>query len=57
MKPLLALILLGRPLGAQPPAGYRLAWREDFSGAALDASRRMYRTDVKMDSSPRAENV
>lgn len=44
-------------LWAQPPAGYRLAWSDDFSGSALDNSKWIYRTDVKMESSQRPENV
>ncbi|WP_321474571.1 glycoside hydrolase family 16 protein [uncultured Paludibaculum sp.] len=45
------------PLCAQPPAGYRLAWSDDFNGSSLDMARWMYRTDVKMESAQRPENV
>ena len=43
--------------GACPPDGYRLQWVDDFNGSALDQSRWMYRTDVKAESSQRADNV
>ncbi len=58
MKLALSLALVAiLPLAAQPPAGYVLKWSDDFDGAALDTSRWMYRTDVKMESSQRPENV
>jgi beta-glucanase (GH16 family) len=58
MKLALSLTLLAAlPLAAQAPAGYVLKWSDDFNGPALDTSRWMYRTDVKMDSSQRPENV
>jgi len=45
------------PLAAQPPAGYVLRWGDEFDGASLDTTKWMYRTDVKMESSQRPENV
>lgn len=51
------LALCAIPLCAQPPAGYRLAWSDDFNGSSLDATKWMYRSDVKMESSQRPENV
>lgn len=54
---LFAVLLFCFPLFAQPPAGYRLAWSDEFSGSTLDLSKWIYRTDVKMDSSQRPENV
>jgi beta-glucanase (GH16 family) len=52
---LLLLAALGSP--AQPPPGYTLAWSDDFGAPSLDTAKWMYRTDVKMDSSQRPENV
>src|SRR3954453_3174150 len=50
--------LAGQTLtGTYPPLGYRLKWSDSFDGASLDASKWMFRTDVKADSSQRAENV
>lgn len=43
--------------GTHPPSGYTLKWYDTFDGAVLDSSKWMYRTDVKADSSQRAENV
>src|SRR5690349_18003019 len=60
---LLCFLALSAPLAAQsligthPPSGYSLKWYDSFDGAALDTSKWMYRTDVKADSSQRAENV
>jgi beta-glucanase (GH16 family) len=54
---LIAALLFVIPLFAQPPAGYRLAWSDEFSGSTLDLSKWIYRTDVKLDSSQRPENV
>ncbi len=51
------LLLSALPLLAQPPAGYKLVWNDDFSGSALDTEKWMYRTDVKVESSQRPENV
>jgi len=51
------LLLAALPLSAQPPAGYTLKWSDDFNGNALDTVKWMYRSDVKMDSSQRAENI
>ncbi len=39
------------------PAGYRLVWSDDFTGTALDTTRWHYRTDVKLQSAQRPENV
>lgn len=54
-KLFIALIVL--PVVGQPPAGYVLKWSDDFNGSSLDTARWMYRTDVKMDSSQRPENI
>jgi beta-glucanase (GH16 family) len=51
------LLVLGLPACAQPPAGYKLQWSDEFNGAAPDTSKWMYRTDVKVESSQRPENV
>ncbi len=54
---LLTMVLVSLPLLAEPPAGYRLKWVDEFNGSAVDQQRWIYRTDVKMESSQRAENV
>jgi len=58
---LLALALLStlapRPALAEPPAGYKLAWSDEFEGKAVDASKWVYRTDSKMWSAQKPENV
>lgn len=51
------LFLIALPGFAQPPAGYTLRWSDDFNGNRLDATKWIYRTDVKMDSAQRPENV
>lgn len=57
MRPHLTFLFLALPLCAQPPAGYRLKWSDEFEGSSLDTSKWMYRSDVKMDSSQRPENI
>lgn len=57
----IVLCLLGGTSGAieptYPPPLYSLVFHDDFSGPRLDEQRWMYRTDVKLDSSQRPENV
>jgi hypothetical protein len=57
----MVLCLLGGTSGAieptYPPPLYSLVFHDDFSGPRLDEQRWMYRTDVKLDSSQRPENV
>lgn len=57
MKNLMLMAVVAAMAWGQAPAGYRLKWSDDFDGTALDAAKWMYRTDVKMESSQRAENV
>ena len=57
MRRTLLLAVLALPLFAEPPAGYELKWSDDFNGNSLDTAKWMYRSDVKMDSSQRAENI
>ncbi|MCC7233753.1 MAG: glycoside hydrolase family 16 protein [Bryobacterales bacterium] len=57
MRPILLFLCLSVPLCAQPPAGFTLRWSDEFDGASLDTAKWMYRTDVKVESSQRAENV
>lgn len=57
MKQLCAVILAAAPLVAQAPAGYVLRWADEFDGTTLDTKRWFYRTDVKLESSQRPENV
>lgn len=56
-RPAFLLLLTAFPSPTQPPPGYTLAWSDDFDGPSLDTAKWMYRTDVKMDSSQRPENV
>lgn len=51
------LCLSALPLEAAPPAGYRLAWQDEFEGAALDEDRWQYRTDVRFWSTQLPGNV
>lgn len=39
------------------PAGYQLAWADEFSGTSVDSSRWSFRTDTKSLSVQRPENV
>jgi beta-glucanase (GH16 family) len=50
-------LLMAVPLFAQAPARYGLRWADEFEGAALDTARWFPRTDVKLESSQRPENV
>lgn len=56
-RPAFLLLLAALSSPAQPPPGYTLAWSDDFDGPSLNTTKWMYRTDVKMDSSQRPENV
>jgi beta-glucanase (GH16 family) len=42
---------------AEPPAGYKLAWSDEFDGQKLDAGKWVYRTDSKMWSTQLPANV
>lgn len=42
---------------AASPAGYKLAWAEEFEGGKLDLSKWVYRTDSKHWSTQKPENV
>lgn len=42
---------------AEPPAGYKLAWSDEFDGSVLDTNKWVYRTDSKMWSTQKPENV
>ena len=42
---------------AEPPAGYKLVWSDEFDGAELDTQKWDYRTDSKMWSTQKPENV
>ena len=54
---LLTVLVLSLPLLAEPPAGYKLHWSDEFNGSSLDTAKWMYRADVKVESSQRPENV
>ena len=43
--------------GMPPPPGYQLVWSDEFNGTALDTSKWDYRTDSKMWSKQKVENV
>ncbi len=42
---------------AEPPAGYKLTWSDEFDGQAVDTGKWVYRTDSKMWSTQKPENV
>jgi beta-glucanase (GH16 family) len=42
---------------AEPPAGYKLVWSDEFDGAKLDTGKWVYRTDSKHWSTQKPENV
>ena len=42
---------------AAPPAGYRLAWQDEFDGTALDTAKWQYRTDTRFWSKQLPANV
>jgi beta-glucanase (GH16 family) len=49
--------LVPRPALAEPPAGYKLVWSDEFEGAKLDAAKWVYRTDSKHWSTQKPGNV
>jgi beta-glucanase (GH16 family) len=51
------LALSGGMALAAPPAGYRLAWQDDFDGTALDEAKWQYRTDARYWSKQLPANV
>ena len=53
----LAFLLAACAATAAPPAGYKLAWSDDFDGTALDTNRWDYRTDSKHWSTQKPQNV
>lgn len=63
LVPLLILAFVSIPgaIGAPPPSlngeGYRLVWSDEFDGTSLDMSRWVYRTDERMWSRQKPENV
>jgi beta-glucanase (GH16 family) len=42
---------------AEAPAGYQLAWSDDFNGTALDTNRWFYRTGERLLSFQKPENI
>jgi len=40
-----------------PPAGYKLAWADEFNGNSLDTNKRDFRTDSKTWSTQLPQNV
>ncbi len=54
---ILAAMTLACAVQAEPPAGYKLAWADEFDGKTLDTTKWDYRTDSKMWSTQKAENV
>jgi len=56
------LLLSASPIAAQtparnPPPGYKLAWSDEFDAPALDTAKWEYRTDSKLWSTQKPENV
>ncbi len=55
-----ALVLAAASAAAQPRLpveGYRLAWSDEFDGQSLDTAKWVYRTDSKMWSTQKPENI
>jgi beta-glucanase (GH16 family) len=52
-----AILICAAGLAAAPPAGYKLAWADEFDGTAVDRSKWDYRTDSKHWSTQKPENV
>ena len=56
-KVLLALVVIASVSHAAPPEGYKLVWSDEFDGTKLDLEKWVYRTDSKMWSTQKPENV
>jgi len=54
---ILTAMALACAVQAEPPAGYKLSWADEFDGGKLDAEKWDYRTDSKMWSTQKPENV
>jgi beta-glucanase (GH16 family) len=54
---LIALLLLQAASHAAPPAGYQLAWSDDFNAPALDTNKWFHRTGERLLSFQKPENV
>ena len=56
-----ALIFLALTLAcavrAEPPAGYKLAWSDEFDGSTLDTNKWFFRLDSNWSSAQQAQNV
>jgi beta-glucanase (GH16 family) len=52
-----AFAIFGGLAQAVPPAGYRLAWQDEFDGSALDSTKWGYRTDTRFWSKQLPANV
>jgi hypothetical protein len=52
-----AFTIIGGLAQAAPPAGYRLAWQDEFDGTALDSTKWGYRTDTRFWSKQLPANV
>ncbi len=57
MRTLILYFLSAAAALAQPPAGYKLAWADEFDGAKLDTAKWVYRTDSKHWSTQLPANV
>lgn len=53
----LLALLTGAQVRAQAPAGYQLAWSDEFNGATLDTDAWFYRIGERLLSFQKAENV
>jgi len=54
---IMALAALALVAHAEPPAGYKLVWSDEFDGKVVDTSKWVYRTDSKHWSTQKPENV
>ena len=52
-----ALVIFSGMAHAAPPAGYQLAWQDEFDGTALDSTKWGYRTDTRFWSKQLPANV
>ena len=54
---LILLLAMACVAYAEPPAGYRLAWSDEFEGSQLDTNQWVYRVDSVWNSTQQPENV
>ena len=54
---LIMALILACAVQAEPPAGYQLAWADEFDGTKLDTNKWFYRLDSNWNSTQQALNV